>query len=87
MSFPTRLGTHADLLGRMLRTCGVDPQRLTEEAGGPGFLVIARACMVCEHTAACRLWLNAAKPGRRHSPPDFCPNAGRLHQATAAGRA
>lgn len=86
MSFPTRLGSHAALLGRMLRCCGVEPARIAEEAGGPGFLVIARACMVCENTDACRLWLDAAAPGRRRVPPDFCPNAGRLRQA-AAGRA
>ena len=87
MSFPTRLGSHAALLGRMLRACGVDPGRIAEEAGRPGFVVIARACMICEQTAACRLWLDATDPGRRHAPPPFCPNAGRLRQAVAAGRA
>jgi len=84
MSFPTRLGTHAALLGRMLRRCAVDPARLAEEAGGPGFLVIARACMVCENVEECRRWLDAAEPGRRYTPPDFCPNAARLRAAAGS---
>jgi hypothetical protein len=81
MNFPSRLGSHAGCLGRMLRCCGVDPARLAHDGPGPGFIVLARACMACTQVEACRRWLDAAAPDSRREPPDFCPNAERLRGA------
>jgi hypothetical protein len=81
MSFPSRLGAHAAYLGRMMRTCGVDPVRFSHDRLGLSFSAVARACMVCERTQECRDWLQGADPERVHEPPGFCPNAERFRQA------
>lgn len=83
MSFPSRLGGHAALLGQMLRCCGVEAGRLPGEDGLPGFVATARRCMACTEPARCRRWLEARAPDGSHAPPAFCPNAERLRQAVA----
>ena len=82
-TFPSRLGTHAKYLGRMLQCCGVDPAHLAHDRLGLSFLTIARACMACGHTESCRQWLESHAPDGSHEPPSFCPNAERFRQARA----
>lgn len=82
-SFPSRLGSHAELLGRMIRACGIDPAQFTEDRAGLNFISVARACMACEHTEGCRAWLDQAGRKGLQEPPTFCPNAARFRQARA----
>jgi hypothetical protein len=82
-SFPSRLGSHAKLLGRMIRVCGVDPAQFTHERQGLAFTTVARTCMACRHTETCRAWLDRAGPENLQEPPVFCPNAASFRRARA----
>ena len=81
--FPSRAGSHAKLLGRMIRTCGVDPAQLTHDRPGLTFISVARACMACRDTESCRQWLDLAESEGVQEPPSFCPNAARFRQLRA----
>jgi len=80
MSFPSRLGGHAKLLGRMIRVCGVDPAQFTHDRPALSFISVARACMACGHTENCRIWLDLVEQQDVQEPPSFCPNAARFRQ-------
>jgi hypothetical protein len=64
---------------RMMRRLGVDLLELGYARLGAEINDARKACLVCPKTAACRLWLNAASPGR----PTFCPNLGRFERFVA----
>lgn len=79
--FLSRLDGRARNLGEMLQRCGVDPVGLAGERIGQSLTSVARACMLCPHSDACRRWLDAADPEAVNPPPSFCPNASRIRAA------
>ena len=87
-SFPSRVSSHARLLGRMMRVCGVDAGHFSHDRAqahlGLSFITVARACMACPEVESCRAWLETAEREGLHDPPAFCPNAARFRAARDA---
>ena len=54
-------------------TNGVDMYGAASVDGGLAFLEASTKCRLCQHEAACVLWLEAAEEPK--SPPEFLSNA------------
>lgn len=80
-TFLSRLDRRASNLGEMIQLCGVDPVALARERLGQTLISVARACICCRHSDACRRWLAAADRRIATAPAPFCPNAGHLRRA------
>lgn len=63
--------TRAALMGRMMAQLGVGSEEVAKLSMGLELEQMAKRCMFCRHTAACRAWLDGTREGAR----EFCPNA------------
>lgn len=79
MGLLTRLDRHADLVGRMADTLGVDLVEAAQRGDiGEGSLRNAvHTCMGCTQPGACESWLDAHSQGASETP-DFCRNKAML---------
>ncbi len=79
MSWMTRLNRHADLVGRMADTLGVD---LVEELERGNFSpeswrATVLNCTACNNPEGCRSWLDAHRDGAEETP-GYCRNKTQL---------
>lgn len=85
MTWMTRFDRHADLVGRMSETLGVD---LAEEAlrgtlPPEDLRATILNCMSCSGAGACASWLDAHSSGSE-ATPSYCRNKARLESLASA---
>lgn len=84
MSLLSRMDDRTELMGRMMRTVGVEQYAATGLALERELRTAFFRCQGCRAADECKVWLDGRDEGA--APPAFCPNAGFFSACAGEGK-